>query len=285
MDEDRGVGDREAGTGGRSLPRATARWSTRRSERLIERAWTDVAPTALAVLIVVGIAVNIRWDFVLQLDFLSLWRFRVAIMQGTLSTLLLTGLSVALGGVIGTVMAAGLQFRFAPLRWLILAYLEVFRNTPLLLQLFWIHFVLPRLTGISTTPFESGIIAMSLQSSAYLADVARAGIEAVPRGQWDAAASLGFSRRRTWLDIILPQAFKIVIPPLANIAVGYFKSSALLSLLSVGDLMTVATRIAQYSFKPIEVYTAVGGIYLLLGALLSSLTFRLERSYGKRAAT
>ncbi|MBV9522041.1 MAG: ABC transporter permease subunit, partial [Alphaproteobacteria bacterium] len=174
-----------------------------RTERVIERAWRDAAPTALAVMIVVGIAANIRWEFVSQLDFASLWRFRFAIAQGVLNTLLLTALSVVLGGLVGTVMAMVLQLRVAPARWLVIGYLEVFRNTPLLLQLFWIHFVLPRLTGVSTTPFESGIIAMSLQSSAYLADVARAGIEAVPRGQWDAAASLGFRPLRIWLDIIL----------------------------------------------------------------------------------
>jgi polar amino acid transport system permease protein len=174
-----------------------------------------------------------------------------------------------------------MQVRLRPVRWLIGAYLEIFRNTPLVLQLFWIHFALPKLTGISTTPFQSGFIVMALQSSAYLADVARAGIEAVERPQWDAAAALGLSRRVTWFKVVLPQAFQIIIPPLANIGIGYFKASAMLSLLSVGELMTIATRVAQHSFKPIETYTLVGVIYLLLGAVLSGFTFRLERIYGR----
>jgi len=161
----------------------------------------------------------------------------------------------------------------------IAGYIEIFRNTPLVLQLFWIHFAIPKATGISTTPFQSGVIAIALQSSAYLADVARAGIQAVPAGQWEAADALGLSTRNKWLDVVLPQALKIVIPPLANIAVGYFKASAALALLSVGELMTVTSRIAQYSFKPIEAYTLAGLIYLVLGAILSNLTFRLERAY------
>ena len=157
------------------------------------------------------------------------------------------------------------------------------RDTPLVVALFWIHFALPVATGISTTAFESGFIAMALQSSAYLADVARAGIAAVPRGQWDAADSLGMSRLWKWLDVVLPQAFKIMVPPLANVALGYFKASSVLALLSVGELMTVALRISNYTFKPIETLTTVGAIYLVLGYVLSSLTYRLERLLGTAA--
>jgi His/Glu/Gln/Arg/opine family amino acid ABC transporter permease subunit len=252
---------------------------------LAERVWLSYAPSAVAILIVLWVATYVKWDFISQLDFTNFWRFRLAIGQGVLNTLLLSGCSVLLGGLAGTALAIGMQLPFRPLRWAIGAYLELFRNTPLLLQLFWVHFALPKLTGISTSPFESGFIAMSLQSSAYLADVARAGIEAVSRGQWEAAAALGFTSRVIWLEIVLPQAFKIMIPPLANIAVGYFKASAMLSLLSVGELMTVATRIAQFTFKPIETYTLVGAIYLVLGAIFSSLTFRLERVYGRAGAS
>jgi polar amino acid transport system permease protein len=252
----------------------------RRRRGLEERLLLGWAPTALAAGIVAWVLSHIKWEFVASLDFAALWPYRFAIAQGVVDTLLLTLLSVALGLVAGTALAAGMQVRFRPMRWVIAAYLEVFRNTPLILQLFWIHFALPRLTGISTTPFQSGFIVMALQSSAYIADVARAGIEAVPRGQWEAAAALGLTRRVAWFDIVLPQAFKIIIPPLANIAIGYFKSSAMLSLLSVGELMTIATRIAQHSFKPIETYTLIGAVYLVLGASLSALTFRLERFYG-----
>jgi polar amino acid transport system permease protein len=255
-----------------------------RHRGITERVWLSYAPTAAGICITLWVAAHIKWDFVSGLDFAMFWRFRAAIIQGIANTLLLTALSVACGGIAGIILAMGWRARLPVFRWLIGAYLELFRNTPLLLQLFWIHFALPRLTGISTSPFESGFIAMSLQSSAYLADVARAGIEGVQRGQWEAAAALGLSSRITWLKIVFPQAFKIIIPPLANIAIGYFKSSAMLSLLSVGELMTVGIRIAQYTFKPIETYTIVGAIYLVLGAIFSSLTFRLEHVYRDVAA-
>jgi His/Glu/Gln/Arg/opine family amino acid ABC transporter permease subunit len=192
---------------------------------------------------------------------------------------LITFFSLLLGLALGFAFACLLYVPFAPLRWLIESYIEILRDIPLVVALFWIHFALPFATGISTDAFQSGFIAMALQSSAYLADVVRAGIQAVPRGQWDAADSLGLSRAWKWLDVVLPQAFKVIIPPLANIALGYFKASSVLALLSVGELMTVAVRISNYTFKPIETLTTVGAVYLLLGYFLSWLTFRLERLF------
>lgn len=241
-----------------------------------------LVPTVVAVGILSWLAAQVNWEFVGSLEFGVLWEYRYALLQGLANTLLLTGISVAIGLIAGFVLAVGLQVPLAPLRWIIVAYVEVLRNTPLLLQLFWIHFALPVFTGVSTTAFQSGFIAMSLQSSAYLADVARAGIQAVPKGQWEAADALGLSVRDKWSAVILPQAIKIVIPPLANIAIGYFKASAALSLLAVGELMTVATRIATYSFKPIETLTFVGLVYLILGYVFSSATYRLEAVYGKQ---
>ena len=192
---------------------------------------------------------------------------------------MITFFSLLLGLALGFAFACLLYVPFAPLRWLIVSYIEILRDIPLVVALFWIHFALPFATGISTDAFQSGFIAMALQSSAYLADVVRAGIQAVPRGQWDAADSLGLSRAWKWLDVVLPQAFKVIIPPLANIALGYFKASSVLALLSVGELMTVAVRISNYTFKPIETLTTVGAVYLLLGYFLSWLTFRLERLF------
>lgn len=242
--------------------------------------WSTLATTAVAVAIAAAVARQVNWQFVSSLDFGALWVYRYALLQGLVSTLALVGIAVSLGMIFGTLLAMGTQQPITPVRWLIVAYVELFRNTPLVLQLFWIHFGLPRLTGLSTTAFETGFIAITLQSSAYLADVARAGIEAVPKGQWEAADALGLSTRTKWLEIVLPQALRIIIPPLANIAVGYFKASAALALLSAGELTTVGSRIAQHSFRPIEAFTVVGLIYLALGYVLSTLTFRLERIFG-----
>jgi His/Glu/Gln/Arg/opine family amino acid ABC transporter permease subunit len=242
--------------------------------------WRDsgalIASTLITAAILWLVVRAIKWDFITGLDFAALWKYRAAFVDGTLRTLLLTGTSVAIGLSLGLTLAILLQLPVAPLRWLVRAYIEVLRNLPLLVLLFWIHFALPVVTGISTSAYETGFMAMSLQSSAYLADVARAGIQAVPKGQWEAADALGLSARTKWTEIILPQALRIVIPPLANIAVGYFKASASLVVLSVGELMTVAHRIATYSHQPIETFTVVGLVYLVLGFTFTTATYRLE---------
>lgn len=240
-------------------------------------AW--LLPGAAVTALVAWLASDINWSFVSGLDFSVIYTYRAALLTGLLNTVLITFFSVLLGLALGFGFACLLYVPVTPLRWLIVSYIEVLRDTPLVVALFWIHFALPIVTGISTTAFQSGFIAMALQSSAYLADVARAGIQAVPRGQWDAADALGLSRAWKWLDIVLPQALKIVIPPLANVALGYFKASSVLALLSVGELMTVSARISNYTFKPIETFTTVAAVYLLLGYVLSGLTYRLERLF------
>jgi His/Glu/Gln/Arg/opine family amino acid ABC transporter permease subunit len=238
--------------------------------------WSGL-PTVVTLAVIGWLMSEVNWSFVTSLDFSVIYTYRVALLQGLLNTLLITSLSLLLGLALGFLFACLLYVPFRPLRWLILAYIEVWRDTPLVVALFWIHFALPIVTGISTSAFQSGFIAMALQSSAYLADVARAGIQAVPKGQWAAADAVGLSRTWKWFEIILPQALKIIIPPLANVALGYFKASSVLALLSVGELMSVAARVSTYSFKPIETLAAVGIVYLALGYFLSSLTYRLER--------
>ena len=234
------------------------------------------------------VASSIKWEFLSHLDFTIVYTYRVPLLKGLGITLLLTGITMVVGYVTGVGMAIAYQFTakirilgrafdpFAPLRWMITVHVEIWRNTPLLVQLFWVHFALPVLTGVSTTVFVSGVIAMSLQASAYLSEIARAGIEAVPKGQWEAAHALGLPGATRWLTIILPQAMKIMIPPLANTAISFFKASTVLSLLAVGELLTISNTIANFTFKQIEVLTAVGVIFFVLGLLFSSLTYKLE---------
>jgi polar amino acid transport system permease protein len=240
---------------------------------------STVLPTLVAFAALWWVFSDVNWAFIRQLDFTVIYTYRVALLQGLGNTLLITFFSLLLGLALGLAFACLLYVPFTPLRWLIMAYVEVLRDTPLVVALFWIHFALPIVTGISTSAFQSGFIAMALQSSAYLADVARAGIQAVPKGQWEAADAVGLTRPSKWFDVVLPQALRIMVPPLANVALGYFKASSVLALLGVGELMTVATRISNYTFKPIETLTTVGAVYLVLGYCLSWLTYRLERVF------
>jgi polar amino acid transport system permease protein len=247
-------------------------------------ALNTVLPTVIALVVLAWLVTTINWSFVQTLDFSALYKYRFALLEGLVNTLIVTACSLILGLFLGFIFAVCLYIPFRPFRWLILTYLEILRDTPLVVTLFWFHFALPMLTGISTTALESGFIVMSLQSSAYLADIVRAGIQAIPKGQWDAADALGLSRTSKWVDVVLPQAFKIIVPPLANIGIGYFKASSVLALLPASEFMSVALRVGTYSFKPIETLTIVGIVYLTLGYILSVLTYRLEKVL-KRSGT
>lgn len=242
----------------------------------------DIGSVLLIVAVAVGIYNFIDWSQVGSLDFgivVKFWR-PLAIAAGM--TIAITATAFMLGLLMGVCLAVLLELPIGPLRYLINAYIELWRNTPLIVQLFWVHFGLPVLTGISTTALQSGLIALTLQSSAYLADIARAGIQAVPKGQWDAVKALSLPARTKWLEVILPQALKIMIPPLGNLAVSFLNGSALLGVLSVGELMTVAAKISDYTSKPVEIMTVVALLYLAINLITTHLTGRLERFSGSR---
>jgi His/Glu/Gln/Arg/opine family amino acid ABC transporter permease subunit len=242
----------------------------------------DAGSLLLLAAIAIGIYNFIDWSQISGLDFGILAKFWRPLAIAAGMTVGVTTAALALGLVLGICLAIVLELPIGPLRYVINAYIEVWRNTPLIVQLFWVHFGLPVATGISTTALQSGLIALSLQSSAYLADIARAGIQAVPRGQWDAVKALSLPARTKWLEVILPQALRIMIPPLGNLAVSFLNGSALLGVLSVGELMTVAAKISDYTSKPVEIMTVVALLYLAINLIISHLTHRLERFSGSR---
>ena len=242
----------------------------------------DILSVVLTVAIATALYYFIDWSQIRGLDFgivLKYWR-PLTVAAGM--TILITLSALALGLLLGVSLAILLELPARPLRFIINAYIEIWRNTPLIVQLFWIHFGLPVVTGISTTALESGLLALTLQSSAYLADTARAGIQAVPRGQWDAVKALALPAPTKWLEVILPQALRIMIPPLGNLAVSFLNGSALLGVLSVGELMTVSAKVSDYTSKPIEIMTVTALLYLTINLLTSHLTSRLERFSGRR---
>lgn len=243
----------------------------------------DAGSVLLLVAIAAGLYNFIDWSQIGGLDFgiiVKFWR-PLAVAAGL--TIAITAAALALGLLLGICLAILLELPIGPLRYLINGYIEIWRNTPLIVQLFWVHFGLPVVTGISTSALQSGVLALTLQSSAYLADIARAGIQAVPAEQWDAVKALSLPVRTKWLEVILPQALKIMIPPLGNLAVSFLNGSALLGVLSVGELMTVAAKISDYTSKPIEIVTVVALLYLAINLIISHLTHRLERFSGSRA--
>jgi His/Glu/Gln/Arg/opine family amino acid ABC transporter permease subunit len=246
------------------------------------RALLDLPSVILTIAIATALYHFIDWSQIRGLDFAVVLKYWRPLTVAAGLTILITSSALVLGLVLGIGLAILLELRIGPLRYVINAYIEIWRNTPLIVQLFWIHFGLPVVTGISTTALESGSLALTLQSSAYLADIARAGIQAVPRGQWDAAGALALPARTKWIEVILPQALKIMIPPLGNLAVSFLNGSALLGVLSVGELMTVSAKISDYTSRPVEIMTVTALLYLAINLLTTYLTSRLERFSGSR---
>lgn len=198
------------------------------------------------------------------------------LLQGAAMTVRITVLSLIFGILLGTLVALA---RLAPLRWLsalALAYIELVRGTPLLVQIFLIFFGLPQLLQQPINEFLAGVIAFSINSSAYVAEIVRAGIQGVPRGQSEASLSLGFSPTATLQHIVLPQAFTRVLPPLVNEAISLLKNSSLLSAISIVELTRSGQLVASRTYKPFEMYLAVSVLYLIMTLLLSFVSHRLE---------
>jgi polar amino acid transport system permease protein len=142
-------------------------------------------------------------------------------------------------------------------------YIQFIRGTPLLLQLFFIYYVLPYV-GIVLTPFVSGAIGLTMNYAAYMAEVFRSGIQAIPKGQWEAGSSVGMSRSLLMRRIILPQAMRIIVPPIGNFFVSIFKDSALVSVITMRDLMFSGELLASATYKHFEIFTMVAVIYFLI---------------------
>lgn len=197
---------------------------------------------------------------------------------GVQLTVFLTCGSMTLALVLGLLLALA---RISPSRILrlpALVFVELIRGSPLLLQLFYIYYVLP-LIGIRLTPIQAGLAGLSINYGAYLSEVFRAGIAAVDRGQWEAARALGL--RRGWIMrlVVLPQAIRIVVPPVGNYFVSLFKDTALVSTISISELMFRGQLIAADTFKYMRIYTVVFAIYLVISVPASLAVRSLERRF------
>ena len=183
------------------------------------------------------------------------------LLRGALVSVELTVTVMALSLIFGLIVALARLTHFRAVRAASTFYIEIIRGTPALLQLFYIYFVLPAF-GIKFEPFTAGVIGLTLNYSAYLSEVYRAGIQAVARGQLEAAQALGMSRTLMMRLIILPQAVRIVVPPLGNYFISLFKDTALASLITVRELIFTGQIIAATNFQYFAIFTIIGVIYL-----------------------
>jgi polar amino acid transport system permease protein len=202
-----------------------------------------------------------------------------ALLKGMTVTLRYTLSGMLLAAILGLGLALSrrseLKWVSRPTGW----FIEFIRSTPFLVQLYFIFFVLPSV-GISLSPFLAGLLGLGLHYSAYTAEVYRAGIEAVPRGQWEAAISLNFSRRHTWTSVILPQAVPPMIPALGNYLIAMFKETPQLAAITVVEMLSVAKIEASHTFRYMEPFTLVGLLFLVLSYPSSRIVRRLEKRLG-----
>ncbi|WP_322743656.1 amino acid ABC transporter permease [Vasconcelosia minhoensis] len=204
------------------------------------------------------------------------------LLKGALITLQLTAVSVILGMIGGTLLGIARLSPIMPLRWLSRIYIDFFRGTPLLVQIFLIYFGLPALVqslGVSFTfdRWTAAILALSLNSAAYLAEIVRAGIQSIEQGQREASESLGLGPNQTMRYIILPQAFRRMIPPLGNEFITLLKDTSLVAIIGFEELFRRGQLTVATNYRAFEIYITVALIYLVLNTISSQAFSWLER--------
>ncbi|WP_434589913.1 ectoine/hydroxyectoine ABC transporter permease subunit EhuD [Streptomyces sp. A5-4] len=210
------------------------------------------------------------WDWSAVGDFMP--RF----FDGLLVTLQALVLGALVAFTLGLVWAMAQRSSLAVVRWPVNIITEFVRNTPLLVQLFFLYYVLPE-WGITLSAMVTGVIGLGLHYSTYTAEVYRAGIDGVPAGQWEAATALSLPRVRTWGAVILPQAIRRVIPALGNYVIAMLKDTPMIFVIGVMEMLGEARQFASETFLTVEVFTVVGVAFIVISYPASLLMRALER--------
>jgi polar amino acid transport system permease protein len=219
--------------------------------------------------------VHYHWDFLFLLPYASLfWR-------GVLVTLAYTIGTVLLGLLLGLLVGLGRLSHSKLLNLPLIAYIEAFRCTPLLVQLVWFYYALPVLLGIQIPAVVAAVMTLSLYTGAFYAEIFRGGIVSIEQGQWDAARALGLGRWHTMRLVILPQAIRRMVPPFVNQSITQLKNTSLVSTIAVPDLLYNGTLITGDTYRPLEVYTVVALIYFALLFPSTLLAQAYERALAK----
>ena len=212
-----------------------------------------------------------------QWDFAPVFANADLLAQGLVNTLKVTGASLACGLVLGLAFALMRLSRQRLVSWPAGFVIEVFRTTPPLVQLFWFFFALPLIVGIEMTPLLAAVVTFSIQSAAFFAEVFRAGIVSIERGQWDGARAIGMTHGQALRRIVLPQAVKRMIPAFMERAIELMKTTTLVATIAYADLLFAANEISQKTFRPLETFTVAALIYFVVITAFSLVARRLER--------
>ena len=201
------------------------------------------------------------------------------LLLGAVITVKITAMSVALGIVIGLFAGIARICRVKPLRWISAVYVDFFRGTPLLVQIFLFYFAVPVITGQRIDPYVAAVGSCGINSGAYIAEIVRAGIQSIDEGQMEAGRSLGMTWTQTMRYIIVPQAIKRVIPPLGNEFIALLKDSSLVSVIGFEELTRRGQLIIAKTYASLEIWFSVAIIYLVMTLTISRFVAFLEKRY------
>ena len=199
------------------------------------------------------------------------------LIGGITTTIYISLISIIISMLIGLVVTIPAIAKNKYLTYANIAYVEIVRSIPLLILILWVYYGLPILTGFSFSPFVSGIIALSISESAFQAEIFRGGINAVNKTQWEAATSLGLKFSQKLRFVILPQAFKVILPALGNQFIYVLKMSSLVSIIGIADLTRKANELVDSTYRPLEIYTFLILEYLILILVISYFVRKLEK--------
>jgi len=210
-----------------------------------------------------------RWDFAIEI--------LPQMLLATLNTILAAGIGYAIATIVGLLFLLGQRTPIKIVNMINREIVEFIRSTPLLIQLFFVYFVLPQF-GITLSAWVCGMITIGLHFGTYLSEVYRGALEGVPKTQWEACRALNFTTFYTYRRIVLPQAFPIAIPGMGNYLVGIFKDTPLLSTIGVAELFHAATAVGGYHYRYLEPYTIVGLIFLMLSIPAAIWIRKIEKN-------
>jgi polar amino acid transport system permease protein len=215
-------------------------------------------------------AVTYQWDFAVVGPYLP------ALLQGLVLTIQLTIVSITLGMILGITVAMARMSSITAVRVVTTLYIEIMRGTPALIQLVWVYYALPVVTGIQLPAFESVVLAFTLNLGAFYGEAFRSGIQAIPREQVEAGDVLGLTYLQRMRYVIIPQAFRIVLPVLISIGISLFKDTSLVSTLGVADLLYQGHLVSDLTYRPLEIFTTVALIYFVVAFPITLIMRRYE---------
>jgi His/Glu/Gln/Arg/opine family amino acid ABC transporter permease subunit len=192
------------------------------------------------------------------------WNNLPFLLEGLYLTLLISFLALVISMGLGLMVAVARLSGSRVVTFLAATYVELFRDTPVLVQLFWVYYVLPILLGIQISAFAAAVTGLTLHSAAFLGEIYRAGIQSVPVGHREAAKVLGLTSWQSFTRIVLPQAVRTVLPPMVNNLVDLIKLSSLASVFAVGEITRKATELSASTFRPLEIFTFVAILYFFV---------------------